>query len=326
MYTLADTVVTVPEVLKEVRDSKARHFLASLPNEITAISPSAESLKRVCDFARLTGDFSSLSITDLKVIALAYQMDVEEKGSSDHIRSAVETPEVVDKPANNNFFNPKEGTEQDAETIGVGAWEETDTESGWITPANVAEYTDMFVATDTKSTEPNLYVACLTGDFAMQNTILQMNLNLWSLEGLRIKKAKRWVKRCYGCFRLHLNMQEEFCSFCGQHTLQKISYEVDQDGSVVYNVPRKARNLRGTKYAIPKPKGGRHQDLIVTQGQVRRTRQKKAGFDLDEIDDEYFNLTKVGAKSNTQTFGYGRHNPNQARRKFGKKNKSKRKD
>ena len=45
-------------------------------------------------------------------------------------------------------------------------------------------------------------VVILTGDFAMQNVILQMGLNLISPEGFRIRRIRRWVFRCSACFKV----------------------------------------------------------------------------------------------------------------------------
>jgi len=69
---------------------------------------------------------------------------------------------------------------------------------------------------------------------------------------------------------------------------------------------------------------------VVSQGQVRRQRHKQRGSAL--VDEDLSSWTGSGSGSGGGqsdpgfVFGYGRHNPNQARRKFGKKNKSKRKD
>jgi RNA-binding protein NOB1 len=44
-------------------------------------------------------------------------------------------------------------------------------------------------------------VACMTGDYAVQNVLLQMNLALVSIEGARIEKVKSWVLRCHACMK-----------------------------------------------------------------------------------------------------------------------------
>ena len=107
--------------------------------------------------------------------------------------------------------------------------DEDDGEGDWITPDNVDMYKsralDLFPSEDSsdpfttvskkkgKSRRKNgsmttpagpkeqLGVGCMTADFAMQNVLLQMNLNLVGLEGKKIEKVKTWVLRCHACFK-----------------------------------------------------------------------------------------------------------------------------
>ncbi len=72
---------SVSEVLSEIRDSKSRHLLASLPFEIEIRSPSDSAMRAVIEFARKTGDIGHLSVTDLKVLALTYDLEVEVNGT-----------------------------------------------------------------------------------------------------------------------------------------------------------------------------------------------------------------------------------------------------
>ena len=85
-HRIAKRLVTVSEVLNEIRDSKAREFLESLPFELEVLSPSEASLRAVGEFAKRSGDFAALSLTDLRIIALSYTMEVEINGGA-HIRT-----------------------------------------------------------------------------------------------------------------------------------------------------------------------------------------------------------------------------------------------
>ena len=87
------------QVLAEIRDKNARERLASLPFELKVRVPSDESLcfgvvyhtphltrthahtTTVVNFAKKTGDFVSLSAADLRVLALAYMLEVEHNGA-----------------------------------------------------------------------------------------------------------------------------------------------------------------------------------------------------------------------------------------------------
>lgn len=49
--------------------------------------------------------------------------------------------------------------------------------------------------------EPVMKVACLTGDFAMQNVLLQMGLNVLGSGGKKVKEVRTWILRCHSCFK-----------------------------------------------------------------------------------------------------------------------------
>eukprot|EP01029_Cantina_marsupialis_P007999 TRINITY_DN1919_c0_g1_i1.p1 TRINITY_DN1919_c0_g1~~TRINITY_DN1919_c0_g1_i1.p1 ORF type:complete len:259 (-),score=130.74 TRINITY_DN1919_c0_g1_i1:948-1724(-) len=71
---------TVPEIIHEVRDKKARQMLDSLPYKLRVVEPSKEAMNFVARFARKTGDMRNLSVPDLKVLALTYMMEHRENG------------------------------------------------------------------------------------------------------------------------------------------------------------------------------------------------------------------------------------------------------
>ncbi|KAA1466594.1 hypothetical protein DENSPDRAFT_831452 [Dentipellis sp. KUC8613] len=80
---LAETYVTVPQVLEELKDSRAReHFEklgVSAGVKVQVQSPDAASLAHVIQFAKKTGDYSVLSHADLCVIALTYALETQYK-------------------------------------------------------------------------------------------------------------------------------------------------------------------------------------------------------------------------------------------------------
>jgi RNA-binding protein NOB1 len=67
-----------------------------------------------------------------------------------------------------------------------------------------------------------------------------------------------------------MNIEREFCLYCGSHTLTKVSVYINNNGEVTYfKNPKRRINLRGTKYSIPKPKGGRMcKDLILREDEL----------------------------------------------------------
>ena len=89
---LAEEAVTIPEVLREIKDKQARHTLATLPFELKVRDPDEESIKAVRRFARLTGDLGALSDPDVRCIALHHTLEKEAHGLA-HVRS--EPPPLV---------------------------------------------------------------------------------------------------------------------------------------------------------------------------------------------------------------------------------------
>lgn len=81
LHKFGSKLWTVPEVLAEIRDSKARSQLASLPFEVEIKTPSEKALHAVSNFAHKTGDFAALSLCDLKVMALTFDLETEMNGT-----------------------------------------------------------------------------------------------------------------------------------------------------------------------------------------------------------------------------------------------------
>jgi RNA-binding protein NOB1 len=88
LYHLAERLVTLPDVLSEVRDEQAREALRRLPIPIELLHPSEEAVHAVTRFAKKTGDFASLSATDLRVLALTWKLAKEHDGV-EHIRTEI---------------------------------------------------------------------------------------------------------------------------------------------------------------------------------------------------------------------------------------------
>jgi RNA-binding protein NOB1 len=102
--------------------------------------------------------------------------------------------------------------------------------------------------------------ACATTDFAMQNVILQMNLELLSVDGVRVRRLKTWVTRCGACFTIYGHDDKKkgggrlFCDKCGSNALQRIAASVDRNtGRLKLHMRKNYQyNTRGTKFSLPK--------------------------------------------------------------------------
>ena len=193
------------------------------------------------------------------------------------------------------------------------ALEQLDSDSsesdGWITPSNVKKYQakDVNPATVPIPDHSNIQVATITTDFAMQNVLLQMNLNLLSASLQRVKKLKTWILRCHACFAKTKDMSKQFCGRCGKPTLTRVSCTVDQNGKFALHLKKNMQwNHRGDRFSIPKPvsgaasgkvgqgkgggKGGWGQELILVEDQKEYSRAlggQSRRKEKDLMDEDY---------------------------------------
>ncbi|KAG0300218.1 Nin1 binding protein [Dissophora globulifera] len=410
LRALAEKFYTIPEVLNEIRDKQARNDLAMLPFDIEVINPSETSVRAVAAFSRKTGDYAVLSATDLRVLALTYQLELEKCGMkriraepvrpnaqagstkpvalkrTKHSAKEItgdfdddETTEPVqegtqqenaesgntvleeeseddddaedlvqelteDLDALSTAETTQEGnqdasvtssaiesTAQSAETKAVdetaevasGAENDQEDDDGeWITPENVKKFKRHGTLKPKKKVRRSILmqVACTTSDYAMQNVLLQMGLNLLSIDGLRINKIKNWVLRCHACTKVTSDLEKKFCPSCGNATLMRTSTSTDQNGNVKYYLKKNMTyNLRGTKYSIPAPKGGRkNNDLILREDQreyelsmkFQRRQKKIDAFDPDYVPRLLEGQIDVRNPFGAPVIGYGKRNPN----------------
>ena len=106
---------------------------------------------------------------------------------------------------------------------------------------------------------------------AMQNVIIQMGFQLLTLDGMLLRRIRRWKLLCVGCDYINTDTERMFCKKCGGAFLQRVSVYVNANGRLTYfKNPRRKINLRGTQFDIPKAKGGRQQDLILREDDLKR--------------------------------------------------------
>lgn len=192
--------------------------------------------------------------------------------------------------------------------------------------------------------------ACATTDFAMQNVILQMNLELLSVDGMKLRKLKSWVTRCGACFKVYTNSDNAgplgskrlFCEHCGSDMMQRIAASVDgKTGRLKLHLSKKYKhNLRGTKFSLPKPgTGNRFQgDLLLREDQLlmgawnQKVKMRSGGKSRNDAQSMFGRdiATNVGChasavNSDDLRVGFGRRNPNATkggRERRGKKKKT----
>ncbi|PSK36649.1 hypothetical protein B9Z65_1832 [Elsinoe australis] len=137
---------------------------------------------------------------------------------------------------------------------------ETDSSDGgeWITPSNLKkkQATDSG-ATSTTTAVPRMQVATLTTDNALQNLLLQINLNLLSSSLSRISQIRTTLLRCHACFLIHKQPNLQFCQRCGKPTLTRVTCTTSSSGEVKVHLKKNMQwSSRGERYSIPKPVHG----------------------------------------------------------------------
>ncbi|KAJ8061570.1 hypothetical protein OCU04_009382 [Sclerotinia nivalis] len=204
------------------------------------------------------------------------------------------TPVTVDESSN---IEEVPASESDAEDDG----------EGWITPSNLKKHQqkDNNSTFEPQEEQKTIQVATITSDYAMQNVMLRMNLNLLSPSLQRIRQLKTWVLRCHACFGITRDMTKQFCGRCGKPTLLRTSCSTDKDGNVKVHLKKNMQwNNRGNVYSVPKPvagtangknikgggKGGWGNDLILAEDQkeyVREMATSRRKKDKDLMDEDY---------------------------------------
>jgi RNA-binding protein NOB1 len=222
----------------------------------------------------------------------------------------------------------EEAPAQDAQPVDAAQINETaqdeaedsgeDSDGGWITPSNLKKHQEKDSGGSTESTQTPqsvLQVATLTTDFAMQNVLLQINLNLLSPTMQRVKHLKTYILRCHACFCTTKEMSKQFCPRCGSPTLTRVACSTTSNGEFKLHLKKNMQwNTRGDRFSIPKPvhgsangrvqgggKGHWGNDLILAEDQKEFTRhfeEEKRRKERDLMDEDYLPSILSGARNN----------------------------
>jgi RNA-binding protein NOB1 len=233
------------------------------------------------------------------------------------------TLEKQDVPS---YFSPNEETPTDeADTADKPEEDQGDSSGsdseGWITPSNIKRHQakDESSSASTKSESKILQVATMTGDFAMQNVLLQINLNLLSPATCkRIAHLKQTILRCHGCFLTTKEMNKQFCPRCGKPTLTRVSCTTNDKGEVKLHLKARMQwNNKGNVFSIPKPvsgtsnqkwQGSRHgggqggwgNELVLAEDQKEYVRAMTSGRrikDKDLMDEDFLPSILTGNRN-----------------------------
>jgi len=211
-----------------------------------------------------------------------------------------------------------------------------DDDAGWITPDNIGQIKRVETKTaniDELVKRKKVGVACITTDYAMQNILIQMGLHLVSADGMVIKRLRTYLLQCHACFnipshpsRTTKDMERVFCPNCGHLTLRKVPYVLDErTGQPILLANRVSHpvSIRGTKFSLPLPKGGRQeQKLILREDELLQygTRRRKKKNSEDAFDEDHAFLQPRHLSQAKYVIGKPR-NSNENRRRTGKRKK-----
>lgn len=225
---------------------------------------------------------------------------------------------------------PIEDDSASSDEQGTEESEDSD-DGGWITPSNIANAKKL-MDSDILSDKP-ASVACMTTDFAMQNVLMQIGLNVAALDGRVIKQMRTFIFRCAACYRTTSIMTKIFCPNCGTKNLKKVAVSLDDEGNQQIHINyRKRLSARGKKYSLPTPQGGKHASnpiLCEDQPMPDQRPSKLARIRNDPMNDDYIagyapfmmrdvnsKAAMLGIKQGHGSFKYWmKKNPNECRRK-----------
>lgn len=377
LQDIGDNVITIPEVVNEVTSKRQIRRLVVLPYDLQIKEADPDSISFVTEFSKKTGDYPSLSSTDIKVIALTYELHKQHIGvdsiNTEPISrqiSYINHSVLTDKEVLAGFYSPSRGIKNEntdnnethntndeaiEESEGTGktfedcvsssdelereeaseeyysanednektehqeshenaeledhtpevlqkidhdeeehsddSGNEDDDDGGeWITPSNLKQAQRTMDARQYE--EKPLVVSCVTTDFAMQNVLKQMGLNVVALDGRLIRELRTFILRCYACYKTTSIMTKVFCPKCGYKTLKRVAVSVDEQGKQKIHINlKRPLTARGKKFSLPTFKGGKHaNNPIVAEDQpvpdqrpTRLGRTKTNALDPDYI-------------------------------------------
>uniref|UniRef100_A0A914YYC8 RNA-binding protein NOB1 n=1 Tax=Panagrolaimus superbus TaxID=310955 RepID=A0A914YYC8_9BILA len=297
LIDLGSKIYSIRDVVDELRDRQTRQRVEAYPFDIIYREPSSESVRAVIEVSKKTGDYASLSVTDLKVLALTHDLHVEHCGREDLVYDVeIKPPVWEDKPTTKIDSTTKVSTKPGFDT--------------WLDESNIGEVLNrMESAVDPKTLK--MEVACLTTDFALQNVLLHMKLNISSVAGMRVSRLRTFILRCRVCKKTTSIVTKKFCPNCGHDSLHKVGVSVDKHGNQKIHINwERERVKRGYVYSLPTPKGGKHANNIRVTEDHMLPQNRMAKVTQDPLSDAPFSTTDVTSRSALLGLrSYGRQMP-----------------
>jgi RNA-binding protein NOB1 len=134
--------------------------------------------------------------------------------------------------------------------LGIGDWGLGPIPNPQITPENIDSKLGKFKIEEEKlkkEIENPIKVHISTADFTVQNVALKMGIPVQGIDGMKIRKIKNYILKCYSCNYFIFDTSKLFCQDCGYNTLMKIACSINSEGVLkIYDKDAQARS-RGTQ-------------------------------------------------------------------------------
>uniref|UniRef100_A0A1I7S7G4 RNA-binding protein NOB1 n=1 Tax=Bursaphelenchus xylophilus TaxID=6326 RepID=A0A1I7S7G4_BURXY len=284
-----ENVYSVSGVVKELRDKETKERLRSGLFDLKLLEPSPDSIKKVIDISKKTGDYPVLSLTDINVLALTLDLHIKHNGEGSVNYNVENVKTLIERTVDEEGEELKETKIPGFVSPDSDADDDEDEDGHWLDDSKL-------IGAFGKQSE--LMVACMTSDFAMQNVLLHMRLGLLAIDGHRIRGLRTYVLRCRSCYNLLRKMDKEFCPKCGNKNLHRVSVKIDEDGRTeIYLNEQKLQITRGLSHVRRNVRGGKHDNCERIFEDQRMPQNRLAKTHQDGISDSPFTTHDVTSRS-----------------------------
>ncbi|KAM0328868.1 hypothetical protein ACHAQA_005284 [Verticillium albo-atrum] len=109
----ADQLYTLPSIIDEIRDAATRTRVeTTLLPFVKLRNPRPASVKFITDFARRTGDLEVMSRPDIQLLALTYELELEQNGGDWRLRKDPNQKSISGKPPGKDGNGTAQGEDQ----------------------------------------------------------------------------------------------------------------------------------------------------------------------------------------------------------------------
>lgn len=227
---------------------KALFALPSKTAEAAEVAEATETTETT-ETTVTTETTETTEATEVTETTVTTELAVESREEADD-NSSDETPAA--HPAGSRIHTSSTLVSHEAEAD-AGEWIDSSSLSSFYSNQQTA-------STDDPEEDVSNCVACCTGDYSVQNVLLQMNLRVLSYDNKRITQLRVYTRRCRDCFSCDCGAgvtrsvchddTKLFCPDCGHASLARVPVFVMKGGIVRIATAFQSKSLRGTKVRV----------------------------------------------------------------------------